>query len=189
MATKKAASKSKATKTRVVISGRGISFSVLDIDQETFVLFTRTGIDAEVFEDLKSQLTEAGDYITAPLLGETTVTIDGRKYRGTWNNIKAQCGGVLPPSLKIYDVPAGSYSVILEVTHKGDFVNAEVADFDPAKLSFDIEHVQLSKGREYVLLDPYYKLESLDFGTTKAMGEIYVVDGKGKRYEVKRLAA
>lgn len=187
MATRKSAIASKTPKTKVVISGRGLSFSVLDIDRETFVGFTQTGIADDVFEDLKYQLTEAGDYITAPFLEETTVSINGKKFHSSWDKIKAQCGNVLPLSSKVYDVPAGVYSVILELTHEGDFVKAEVADFDPKKLSFDLEHVELAKGRKYLLLDPYYNNESLDFGVTKATGVIYVVDRAGKRYDVKRI--
>ncbi len=187
MATKKPVTTSKTNKTKVVISGRGLSFSVLDIDRETFKSFTETGIPDDVFEDLKEQLTEAGDYITAPFLEETTVAIDGKKFHSSWDKIKGQCGNVKPKATKIYAVPPGTYSVILEVMLKGDFVKAEIADFDVKKLTFDLEHVELAKGREFVLLDPYYKKSSLDFGETKATGEIYVVDGTGKRYDVKRV--
>lgn len=187
MATRNPAAKSsKAKKTKVVISGRGLSFSVLDIDRETFVSFTKTGVSDDIFEDLKEQLTEAGDYITAPFLEETTVSIDGKKFHSSWNKIKGQCGNAMPPAIKVYDAPSGSYSVILELTHKGDFVNAEVANFDPLKLTFDLEHIELSKDSKHVLLDPYYNNESLNFGVTKAIGEIYVVDRAGKRYEIKR---
>lgn len=186
MATKKPVTASRAQNTKVVISGRGLSFSVLDIDRETFKTFTEVGIPDDVFEDLKEQLTEAGDYITAPFLEETTVAIDGKKFRSSWDKIKGQCGNVKPPVAKIYAVPRGTYSVILEVMLKGDFVNAEIPDFDMKKLTFDLEYVELAKGREFILLDPYYNKTSLDFGETKATGQIYVVDGAGKRYDVKR---
>lgn len=185
MATRKPAT-TRTKKSKLVISGRGLAFSVLDIDRETFKDFTQTGIPDDVFEDLKYQLTEAGDYITAPFLEETTVVVDGKKFHSSWDKIKGQCGNAMPPAIKVYEVPSGSYSVILEVTLKGDFVNAEVANFDPQKLSFDLEHIELAKGRKYMLLDPYYNNESLDSGETNATGEIYVVDGTGKRYEVKR---
>jgi hypothetical protein len=188
MATRKSATKSQAKTTKVVISGRGLSFSVLDIDKETFVRFTKTGIPDDEFEDLKEQLTEAGDYITAPFLDDTTVSIDGKKFRSSWDKIKGQCGNALKPPTKVYAVPRGSYSVMMEVTHKGEFVNAEVANFDPLKLIFDLEHIELAKGRNYVLLDPYYANDCLDFGETKATGVIYVVDGAGKKYDVKRVA-
>ena len=188
MATRKTSSTSKAQKTKIVISGRGLSFSVLDIDHETFVLFTRTGISDDVFEDLKEQLTEAGECITAPFLEETTVTINGRRFTSSWTKIKAQCGNVMPPPTKVYDEPSGSYSVILEIALKGEFVNAEVAGFDPEKLTFDLEHIELAKGRKYALLDPYYNHDFLDFGSTKATGIIYVVDNKGKRYDIKRVS-
>lgn len=177
----------KAKYSSITISGRGLSFSVLDIDQETFIDFTRIGISDDDFEDLKYQLTEAGDYITAPFLNETTVSVAGRKFQGTWDNIKGQFGNVLPPATKVFEVPPDSYSVIMEVTHKGDFVKAEIADFDPKKLTFDLEHIQLANGRDYVLLDPYYDNDYLDFGSTKATGVIYVVDSRGKQFDVKRV--
>jgi hypothetical protein len=189
MAPRKPAKKSSTTMTKmtkVVISGRGLSFHVLDIDHETFGCFTQSGISDDIFEDLKSQLIEAGAYITAPFLDETTVAIDGKKFHSSWPNIKGQCRNVMPPAINVYDdVPPATYSVILEVSHQGDFVNAEIANFDPLKLSFDLEHVALAKGRNYALLDPYYGNEPLDFGVTKTIGEIYVVDRTGKRYEIK----
>jgi hypothetical protein len=186
MATRKAGKASQASKTKLIISGTGLAFSVLDIDRETFVRFTRKGIPDAEFEDLKEQLTEAGDYITAPFLDDTTVSINGKKFKSSWDKIKPQCGDVMPPATKVYKVPRGSYSVIMEVSYKGEFVNAEVANFDPAKLSFDLEHIELAKGREYFLLDPYYNLDFLEFGKLKATGFIYVVDGAGKQYDVKR---
>ena len=181
MAKKKAGKESNANMTEVVISGRGLSFSVLDIDQETFVRFTQSGITNDEFDDLRDQLDEAGYYITAPFLDETTVSIDGRQFHGSWKNIKGQCGD-LPKPTRIYEVPPGSYSVILAILHKGEFARARIAGFDPSKLTFDVEHVHLAKGREYVLLDPYYNTESLKWGETRSESDIYVVDGKGKRY-------
>lgn len=54
-----------------------------------------------------------------------------------------------------------------------------------SKLCFDIEHVELAKGQEYVLLDPYYEGKTLASGDTRSDADIYVVDGNGKRYEIK----
>lgn len=187
MATRKTAEKSKrASKSNeLVISGRGLSFSVLDIDQETFRRFTRSGISSEEFNNLRDQLDDGDSFITAPFLDETTVAIDGKEFHSSWNSIKGQCGGVLPAATKIYAVPSGTYSVVLECVHEGDFAKARIAGFDPAMLSFDIEHVELAKGRKYVLLDPYYQGEVLASGEMRSDADIYVVDGKGKRYELK----
>lgn len=187
MAKRKAAKKSNrgSKSSEVVISGRGLSFSVLDIDKETFGRFTRSGISSAEFNDLRDQLDDADSFITAPFLDETTVAIDGKEFHSSWDSIKGQCGGVLPAATRIYAVPAGTYSVVLECTHEGDFAKARIAGFDPAKLSFDIEHVELAKDRKYVLLDPYYKGDMLASGETRSDDDIYVVDGKGKRYELK----
>jgi hypothetical protein len=187
MAESKAKGKSgKASKSsEVVISGRGLSFSVLDIDQETFERFTRSGISSEEFNDLREQLDDADSFITAPFLDETTVAIDGKEFHSSWDSIKGQCGGVLPAATRIYAVPSGTYSVVQECTHEGDFATAKIASFDPAKLKFDIEHVELAKGRRHVLLDPYYKGDALASGDTVSDADIYVVDGNGKRYEIK----
>jgi hypothetical protein len=187
MAKQKAKQESgKASKSsEVVISGRGLSFSVLDIDEETFERFTRTGISSEEFNDLREQLDDADSFITAPFLDETTVAIDGKEFHSSWENIKGQCGGALPAVTKIYAVPPGTHSVVQECIHEGDFAKARIAGFDPARLEFDIEHVELAKGRRHVLLDPYYKGDALASGDTVSDSDIYVVDGNGKRYEIK----
>ena len=187
MAKRSTASTAKAKVSTIVVSGRGLSFSVLDIDRETFVRFTKTGIPDDEFEDLKYQLTEAGDCITAPFLEHTTVSIDGKKYRGTWKNIQSQFNKGLPPATKVFKVPRGSYSVIMEVSLQGEFVKDTISGFVPEKLSFDLEHIQLANDREYVLLDPYYDNNYLEFGKTKATGSIYVVDGAGNRFDIKRV--
>jgi hypothetical protein len=75
--------------------------------------------------------------------------------------------------------------VILELVHTGDFANDQVANFDPMKLRFDVEHVELGIGKRYVLLDPYYNEKSLAWGHTTADGDIYVVDRQGRRYNIK----
>jgi hypothetical protein len=187
MATSTAKGKStKASKSsEVVISGRGLSFSVLDIDQETFERFTRSGISSEEFNDLREQLDDADSFITAPFLEETTVAIDGKEFHSSWDSIKGQCRGALPEVTKVYAVPSGTYSVVQECIHEGDFAKTRIAGFDPAKLKFDIEHVELAKGRRHVLLDPYYKGDALASGDTVSDSDIYVVDGNGKRYEIK----
>lgn len=169
----------------VVISGRGLAFSVLDIDQDTFERFTRAGISSAEFNNLRDQLDDADAVIAAPFLDETTVAIDGQAFHASWDNIKGQCGGTLPAVTRIYAVSPGTHSVILAHLVEGDFVRARVANFDPAKLTFDLERVELSKGREYVLLDPYYDGEALASGDSRADADIYVVDGNGKRHEIK----
>jgi hypothetical protein len=188
MATRKTTSTRKsAPRTRLIISGRGLAFSVLDLDRESFLRFTQTGIDADEFDDLKRQLTEAGDCITAPFLGETTVSVDGTLYQGTWDAIKSQVGKRMPPATKIYEQGADAYSVIMEVSVEGEFVRTDIAGFDPKKLSFDLEPVELAKDRKFVLLDPYYGDDFLAVGDTDATGIIYVVDAKGKRFDLKRI--
>jgi len=183
--TEKSKKAAKSGMTKVVISGRGLSFAVLDIDQTTFERFTRSGISSAEFNDLRDQLDDADSFITAPFLDETTVAIDGKEFHSSWDSIKGQCGGVLPTATRIYVVPAGTYSVVLECVHEGDFAKAKIAKFDATKLSFDIEHVELAKGQDYVLLDPYYKGKALASGDTRSHADIYVVDGNGKRYELK----
>lgn len=184
MAKQKAAKASAANTTGVVISGKGISFSLLDIDHETFVRFTQKGLSAEAYDDLREQLDDADTCITAPFLDAAVVKFGAQEFHSSWENIKGQCRNKLPPLEKLYAGPKGTYTVFLEYRHEGEFARADVADFDPARLRFKIENIELGKGREYVLINPTYCGRALGGGNTRCEAEIYVVDNAGTRYEI-----
>jgi len=184
MAKHKKATSTQSPSTEIVISGTGVSFSLLDIDHETFARFTKTGLSSDGFDDLREQLDDADTCITAPFLEQTTVTINGQAFHSSWKNIKEQCKNKLPPIEKLYAGPKGTYTVYLEYSHRGEFARANVTDFDPCKLYFKIENVHLGIGNEYVLLKPTYCGHALGGGSTTTEAHIFVVDGTGKRYEI-----
>ena len=184
MAKQKTGKATPSNSTEIVISGTGVSFSLLDIDHETFVRFTKTGLSSAGFDDLREQLDEADTCITAPFLEDANVTINGKVFHSSWANIKNQCKNKLPPIEKLYAGPAGTYTVYLEYSHRGEFARAKLADFDPTKLYFKIENVHLGKGHEYVLLNPSYCGHALGGGSTSTEAQIYVVDRVGKRHEI-----
>lgn len=126
MAKSRSAKKSVSKVTEVTISGSGLGFCFLDIDEEKFISLTQNGISQSEYEDLIFEVRDQVDhYICAPFVDGTVVELGEQRYVSSWENIKHQLNNQMPLPQIMYGT---TYKLFHEDLQRG--VSLAVAAFD-----------------------------------------------------------
>jgi hypothetical protein len=171
--------------THLKFIGRGHAIYSGFTNKKTFEQLVDMGLPADNYDALLDSL-PAIDYGFGT--NQVTLLIDGKVIASSVAELLGKFTVTMLPDMPVLDFPKGKlYGAVIIEFEKGTWIDKQIDNFDPLKLSFQVRKWVLGDDGAYSVMVPFYDGKSFELGedVVRESANVFAIHRNGDAFEVK----